>query len=191
MKFCKTKIKGVYIITPEPKRDKRGYFLRAFCKKELKSARIDFNIVQANLSFTKKKGTIRGLHFQKPPHWEEKIVQCLRGRIYNVVLDVRKNSPTFGKWISTELSEKNKKMVLTPKGCANGFQALTDNCGLLYFMSEYYAPESASGVRWNDSAFNIKWPIKKIILSEKDKNRPHHIHYGKTSRHTNITKNKN
>jgi len=170
VKFCQTKIKGVYIIEPEPKIDKRGYFLRAFCKKKTKTLGIDFNIVQINRSFTKKKGTVRGLHYQKSPYQEDKIIQCLKGEIYNVVLDLRSNSSTFGKWISQRLSEKNKKMILVPKGCANGLQTLTNNCLIEYLMSEFYIPKYGAGIRWDDQFFKIKWPIKKIILSKKDKN---------------------
>lgn len=170
MKFRKTKIKGVYMIEPELKKDRRGYFVRVFCKKEIESLGINFNIIQVNRSFTKKKGTIRGLHYQKSPYQEEKIVQCLKGEIYNVVLDLRRNSYTFGKWISEKLSERNKKIILVPKGCANGIQTLTNNCQIEYFMSEYYSPQSGTGIRWDDPFFKIKWPLKRIFLSEKDKN---------------------
>ena len=176
MKFYETKIKGVYIIEPELIKDKRGYFARFFCKKELAALGMNFNVVQINQSFTRKKGTIRGLHYQKPPYQEEKIVQCLKGEIYDVVLDLRNNSSTFGKWISERLSEKNKKMILVPKGCANGLQPLTDNCRIEYFMSEYYSPQSQAGIRWDDPYFKIRWPIKKIFLSEKDKNWKYYNH---------------
>lgn len=169
MKFRETKIKEVYIIEPELKIDKRGYFSRIFCKKEIMSLGIDFYIAQVNRSFTKRKGTIRGLHYQNPPFQENKIIQCLKGEIYDVVLDLRINSSTFGKWISERLSEKNKKMILVPKGCANGLQTLTDNCLIEYFMSEYYSPQYESGIRWDDSSFKLKWPIRKVFLSEKDK----------------------
>jgi len=170
MKFIKTKVKGVYIIEPEPLRDKRGYFVRTFCKKETAEFGINFNIVQANRSFTKKKGTIRGLHYQTFPNWEDKIIQCVSGDIYCVVLDLRIKSLTFGRWISEKLSEDNKKMILVPKGCANGFQTLADNCLVEYFMSKYYSPENGAGIKWNDPKFKIKWPIKKIFISNKDKN---------------------
>jgi len=169
MRFRKTKIKGVYIIEPKPKIDKRGYFLRAFCRKEMMRLDIDFNIVQSNRNFTKKKGTIRGLHYQISPCQEDKIIQCLKGEVYDVLLDLRANSPTFGKWISERLSEKNKRMILVPKGCANGIQTLTDNCLIEYFVSEYYSPKNEAGIRWNDPFFKIKWPIKKVFSSEKDK----------------------
>jgi dTDP-4-dehydrorhamnose 3,5-epimerase len=172
MIFKKTKIKGLYIIEPELKSDERGYFARIFCKKEFKKIGFDFKIVQVNRSLTKKRGTIRGLHFQKPPKSEDKIVVCLKGKIFDVALDLRKNSPTFGKWVGVELSEENKKMFLIPKGFAHGFQTLTDNCEILYFVSEFYSPKYESGIRWDDPFFNIKWPIKNPILSEKDKNWP-------------------
>jgi len=171
MKFHETKIKGVFVIEPELKKDKRGYFFRAFCKKEIKNGlKINFDVVQINRSLTKKKGTIRGLHYQKLPYQEDKITQCVRGEIYVVILDLRKNSFAFGKWASFIIGEKNKKMLLVPKGCAVGIQTLTNNCELLYYTSEYYAPEYYSGIRWDDPAFKIKWPIKTPFLSEKDKN---------------------
>jgi len=172
MKFKETKIEGLYIIEPELKIDERGYFARIFCKNEFKKIGFDFNIVQINRSLTKKRGTIRGLHFQKPPKSEDKIVVCLKGKIFDVALDLRKNSLTFGKWVGVELSEGNKKIFLIPKGFAHGFQTLTDDCEILYFMSEFYSPKYEGGIRWDDPFFNIKWPIKNPILSEKDKNWP-------------------
>ena len=172
MIFNKTKINGVYIIKPELKIDERGYFTRIFCKEEFLKIGLDFNIVQINQSLTKKKGTIRGMHFQQEPKMEDKIVQCLKGAIYDVVIDLRENSSTYGQWVAEELSEDNKRIFFIPKGFAHGFQALTNNCKTLYFMSEFHAPECASGVRWNDPFFNIKWPLKLTTISEKDKNWP-------------------
>lgn len=168
MKFKETKLKGLYIIEPEIHFDDRGYFARIFCKQELSKTGIDFNIVQANRSLNKKQGTIRGMHFQKPPKAENKIIQCIKGKIYDVAIDLRQDSPTYGEWVAEELSEENKKMFLIPKGFAHGFQTLTDNCEILYFMSEFYSPQYESGVRWNDPFFNIKDPV----VSEKDKNWP-------------------
>jgi len=172
MKFHKTKINGLYVIELEPYIDERGYFVRVFCQKELAKIGIEFKIVQVNQSLTKKRGTIRGMHFQKPLKAEDKIVRCLRGAIYDVAIDLRKDSPTYGQWVSEELTEDNKKMFLIPKGFAHGFQTLTDNCEILYFMSEFYSPEHESGVRWDAPFFNIAWPIKNPILSENDKNWP-------------------
>jgi dTDP-4-dehydrorhamnose 3,5-epimerase len=179
MKFTEAEIKGVYIIEPEPREDERGYFLRAFCKDELKKNGIDFDIVQINRSFSKKKGTIRGLHYQKNPHWESKIIQSLQGEIYDVVADLREDSSTFGKWISVEISKENKKMILVPKGCANGIQTLTDDCLMEYFMSGYYVPEAGTGVRWDDPFLKIKWPLKITSMSEKDKNLEYFNNFGK------------
>lgn len=172
MIFQKTKLDGLYIIESEPKMDDRGYLMRIFCEDELKKNDLGFKIVQASRTLTNKKGTIRGMHFQQPPKEEDKIVQCLRGAIYDVAVDLRTNSKTYGQWVAEELSENNKKMFLIPRGFAHGFQTLTDDCQLLYFMSEFYSPEYASAVRWNDPSFKIKWPLKNPTLSEKDKNWP-------------------
>lgn len=172
MIFRKTKIDGLYTIEMELKIDERGYFARTFCGKELVKEGLKFNIVQINRSVTNKKGTIRGMHFQEVPKAESKIVQCLRGAVYDVAIDLRKNSPTYGQWAAEELSEKNKKMFFIPKGFAHGFQTLINNCEMQYFMSEFYFPEYASGVRWNDPFFNIYWPMKNPIISEKDKDWP-------------------
>jgi len=170
MIFNKTKIDGLYIIEPELKIDKRGYFARIFCKKELKKLGFDFEIVQINRSLSKKRGIIRGMHFQKPPRVEDKIVQCIRGAIYDVAIDLRKNSQTYGKWVAVKLTEDNKKMFLIPKGFAHGFQSLTGGAETLYFLSEFYSPKYEGSIYWNDPFFNIKWPIENPILSQKDKN---------------------
>lgn len=167
-----TKIKGLYIIEAELKTDERGYFSKIFCKEEFFKQGLDFDIVQANQSLTKKRGTIRGMHFQKDQKAEDKIVQCLKGSIYDVVIDLRKNSPTYGQWVSEELTENDKKMFLIPKGLAHGFQTLVNDCEVQYFMSEFYSPDYASGVRWDDPYLNIKWPLENPFLSEKDKNWP-------------------
>ena len=172
MKFQETKIKGLYIIEPELKVDERGYFARIFCKREFARIGLNFEIVQINRSSNLKKGTLRGMHFQKPPKAEDKIVQCLKGAIYDVAIDLRQGSKTFGQWIAVELTEENRKMFFVPKGFAHGFQSLGDNSEILYFMSEFYSPEHESGVRWDDPFFNIAWPIKNPILSENDKNWP-------------------
>jgi len=172
MIFKETKIKGLYVIELEPKIDERGDFVRTFCKDELAKNGLFFDIVQANQSLTKKKGAIRGMHFQKEPKDEAKIIQCLKGKIYDVAIDLRKGSETYGQWVSQELSEENGKMFFLPKGFAHGFQTLDSNCRVQYSMSELYYPEFASGVRWNDSSLKIKWPVKNPILSERDKNWP-------------------
>lgn len=172
MKFIKTKIKGVYIITPEPREDSRGYFARIFAREELKRAGVSFSIVHINRSLSKDKGVIRGIHYQRYPKEEDKIIQCLRGKIFDVAIDIRKNSKTYGQWVSQILDTESKKMFLIPKGCAHGFQTLEENTIVEYFVTEYYAPEFEKGIRYNDPNFNINWPIKKATLSEKDKNWP-------------------
>lgn len=172
MKIINTEIKGLYLLEPELKIDDRGFFTRIFCQHELKKKELFFNIVQANLSLTKKRGTIRGMHFQRKPKEEDKIVQCLNGRIYDVVIDLRINSSTYGQWVGTELNSENKKMFFIPKGFAHGFQTLIDDCLVQYLMSELYQQRYATGVRWNDPNLNIDWPIKNPILSDKDRSLP-------------------
>ncbi len=159
-------------MTPELRKDSRGYFARTFAIDELKKHKIKFNIVHVNVTLTKKKGYLRGMHFQTKPWEEDKIVQCLKGKICDVAVDLRKNSKTFKKWFAIELSETNKKMLLVPKGFAHGFETLTDNCLVQYFMSNYYSASHATGIRWNDPAIGIKWPNKKPKMADKDKNWP-------------------
>lgn len=172
MKINKTKIEGVYIIEPDPRIDSRGYFMRVFAKEELKEKGIDFSILHINRSFSKDKGIIRGMHFQTNPMGEDKIVQCLEGKIFDVALDLRKDSKTFGQWVGQILNPKNKSMMLTPKGCAHGFQTIEENSLVQYFATQVYSPDHERGIRYNDPQFSIDWPIKKAILSEKDRNYP-------------------
>ncbi len=170
--ILKTEIKGLYIIEPDFKKDERGYFARVFDEEWKEIKKTKFNIVHANISFNKKRGSLRGMHFQKKPMAEDKIVQCVRGAIYDVAVDLRLRSATYGNWVAVELNENNRKSFFVPKGFAHGFQTLTDNCEIMYYMSEIYSAKYASGVPWNDPFFNIKWPIKNPILSDKDKNWP-------------------
>ena len=173
MTFKETELKGVYIIELESYEDSRGFFSRNFCKKEFTDAGLDFDIKQINIALTKQQGTLRGMHYQKAPKLEDKIVQCLQGKIFDVVLDLRPGSPTHGKWASVELEEGDQKMILVPANCAHGMQTLTDNCLIQYFLSEFYVSELYGGARWNDPAFNIEWPITHpTLLSDKDKNWP-------------------
>lgn len=172
MTITKTKIEGVLIIDLGLREDVRGYFTRVFGKDELKKQGISYNIAQINRSMTITKGTIRGLHYQMKPKEEDKIVQCLEGKIFDVALDIRKNSKTFGEWVGVELSKDNKRMLLVPKGFAHGFQTLDKNCVVEYFVSQYYSPTHERGIRWDDPSFNIEWPIKKALLSEKDQSWP-------------------
>ncbi len=172
MIYKKLEIKGAYLIEIEPHEDLRGFFARGFCRKEMKEKTgIDFEVCQSNISYNIKKGTIRGMHYQIPPFEEMKIISCVKGAIFDVVLDLRKDSPTYLKWQGFELNEINHKMLLIPKGCAHGFQSLKDETVLNYLVSQYYTPNADSGVRYNDPLINIDFPIKEnITISEKDKN---------------------
>lgn len=170
MKISKTKLEGVYIVEPEPHVDHRGYFERIYCKKEFKA--LSLSIVQINQSLSLHAGTIRGPHMQQMPHGEEKLIQCIRGSIYDVVIDMRRESKTYGKWIGNILSAENQKMTYIPKMCMHGFQALEDNTIVQYPVSAFYEQSSVIGVRWNDPFFQIQWPIKKPITSEIDNNWP-------------------
>ncbi len=172
MRFLKTKLEGSYVIETEPICDERGFFVRTFCKKEFLCNGIDFNIAQCNTSHNKKKSTIRGMHYQAVPHQEAKLVACIRGAICDVIVDLRPESPTYCQWFSIELTPDNRKMLYVPKGFAHGYQTLESDTIVLYFVSEFYQPGSEKGVRWNDSAFNIDWPLKPQIISSKDSNHP-------------------
>lgn len=168
MIFTATKIDGVYIIEPEFLQDERGFFARSFCKEEFQNHGLETGIVQCNISYNKKKGTLRGMHYQAPPFEEVKIVSCIKGSIYDVVVDLRKDSKTYCRWFSEELREDNFKMMYIPKGCAHGFQTLEDETIVYYQMTEFYHPECARGVRWDDPVFGIEWPIQRLIISKKD-----------------------
>ncbi len=169
MKFIETKLKGSYIIKIDPKEDFRGFFARAFDIEEFKKLDIDFNIVQTSLSYNKKKTTIRGMHYQDKPYEEGKLVQCIKGSIYDVIIDLRKGSPTYEKWVYNELSDKNYNMLYVPKGFAHGFQTLEDDTLILYYMCEFYKPEYAKTVHYKSPRFNIIWPFEDNIISDKDK----------------------
>jgi dTDP-4-dehydrorhamnose 3,5-epimerase len=179
MLFTETKLKGAYIIDIERREDERGFFGRSFCQHEFASRGLKTSIAQCNVSFNKQKGTLRGMHFQIPPKTEAKLVRCTRGRIYDVIVDLRPGSPTYCQWIGVELGDvpaahgsllaANDKMLYIPEGFAHGFQTLEDNSEVFYHMFEFYSPEHARGVRWDDPAFGIKWPIDIPIMSEKDR----------------------
>jgi dTDP-4-dehydrorhamnose 3,5-epimerase len=170
MKFIQTDFDGCYIIEIEKKTDERGHFSRILDKKLFEKNNLNFNFVQSSISFNKKKYTLRGMHYQTNPYEEEKLVRCSKGKIFDVIIDIRKKSKTYKKWIGTELSEKNSRMIYIPKGMAHGFLTLNDNTEIVYEMSQYYSLEHNKGIRWNDPEFSIKWPKEISILSEKDKN---------------------
>jgi dTDP-4-dehydrorhamnose 3,5-epimerase len=170
MKFTKTPIKDAYIVNLETIEDDRGFFARLFCQKEFKEKKLINNFVQINDSFTKKKGTIRGMHYQKKPKQEVKIVRCISGKIFDVIIDLRKTSQTYLNWYGLELSSQNKKMLYVPNGCAHGFLTLSNNCEVFYLVSQEYSPKHEMGLRFDDPKINIKWPLKILYGSDKDMN---------------------
>ena len=169
MIFKETKLKGAFIIEPERIEDERGFFARTFCRKEFEVNGLNPNLVQCSVSFNKKKGTLRGMHYQIAPHEETKLVRCTSGAIYDVMLDLRPNSPTFKQWVSIELTGENQRMLYIPEGVAHGFQTLQDETEVMYQMSEFFHPECARGVRWDDRKFWIEWPSAERIISERDR----------------------
>jgi dTDP-4-dehydrorhamnose 3,5-epimerase len=168
MKFIETELKGAFLIDPERLEDDRGFFARAFCRKEFEQYRLNFDWVQCNISYNIRKGTLRGLHYQTAPFAEAKLVRCTMGAIYDVIIDLRPDSITFRQWIAAELSAENRKMVYIPQDFAHGFQTLVDHTEVFYQMSAFYAPEYGRAVRWNDPQFNIHWPEADRTMSEKD-----------------------
>ena len=168
MIFIETKLKGAYIIEPERLEDERGFFARTWCEDEFAAHGLNPRLVQCNISFNKKKGALRGMHYQVAPYEEAKLVRCTKGAIYDVIIDLRFNSPTHKQWFAVELTAENRKMLYVPEGFAHGFQTLEDDSEVFYQMSEFYHPECARGVRWNDPAFRIEWPIKIAVISLKD-----------------------
>lgn len=172
MIFTPTPLSGAYVVDIEPHEDNRGFFARAWCQKEFEAKGLNTRIVQINIGYNKRRGTVRGMHFQLPPDAEVKAVRCVRGAVYDVILDLRAGSPTYKKWFGVELTESNHKLIYIPEGFAHGYQALRDDTETIYQNSAFYAPSSASGVRYNDPAFQIKWPLPVEVLSEQDKKWP-------------------
>ena len=168
MKFRKTGFEGLFVIELERLADSRGFLARSWCAREFADHGLEIAVAQCNISYNEKRGTLRGLHFQEKPFEEDKIVRCTKGLIYDVAVDLRSKSPTFRRWFAVELSEENRQAFFIPKGFAHGFQTLVDGSEVLYQMSEFYHPEAQAGVRWNDPAFGIRWPLPKAILSPKD-----------------------
>jgi len=168
MKIEQIKISGVTIIHSEPFIDNRGFFNRIFCRKELETIRPNIVIAQINHSMTKIKGTIRGMHFQYPPHSEMKIVRCVKGSIFDVAVDLRKDSSTFLQWHGEILSAENMKALVIPEGCAHGFQSLEDDIEMIYMSTSPYCKEAENGIRYNDPKVGVQWPLKRTVISEKD-----------------------
>lgn len=172
MEFTKTKLQGAYIIDPTRIEDERGFFARTWCQKEFAARGLNPKLVQCSTSFNRRRGTLRGMHYQIAPHEEAKLVRCTMGSIYDVIVDLRPSSPTFRQWTAVELSQANLRMLYIPEGLAHGFQTLEPNSEVLYKMTEVYAPEDARGLRWNDPKIGIAWALETLIISEKDRSYP-------------------
>jgi dTDP-4-dehydrorhamnose 3,5-epimerase len=172
MIFHETKLKGAYIIDPEKREDERGFFARSWCQREFEQHGLVSEAVQANISFNRKKGTLRGMHYQAAPHEETKLVRCTRGAIYDVIIDVREDSPTYRDWIGVELTAGNYRMLYVPKGFAHGFQTLADDAEVVYQVTQFYTPGAERGIRWDDPAIRIDWPLAVQSISDKDANWP-------------------
>lgn len=172
MIFQETKLAGVFEIRVDPHYDERGFFARSWCESEFRSHGLNPRVVQCSISFNRKKGTLRGVHYQAEPHSEAKVVRCTRGAIYDVALDLRPQSPTFKQWFGATLTAENRQMLFIPEGCAHGFLTLADDTEVLYQMSEFYRAESARGLRWNDAAFQIAWPEEVEVVSDRDRMYP-------------------
>lgn len=177
MRFLEIALPGTYVIELEPISDERGFFARSWCRDEFQRHGLNPNLVQCNISFNKNRGTLRGMHYQVKPFEECKLVRCTSGAIYDVIVDLRPDSPTFRKWVGIELNAKNRRMLYAPEGVAHGFQTLEDNTEVFYQMSESYRPEAARGVRWDDPTFGISWPLGEVILSERDASFPYWLQY--------------
>jgi dTDP-4-dehydrorhamnose 3,5-epimerase len=169
MIFKESKLPGTFEILLEPRADERGFFARAWCHNEFEQHGLNPNLVQCNISYNPRKGTMRGMHYQAEPHAEAKLVRCTKGGVYDVVIDLRPQSPTFMEWIGVSLSAANRNMVYIPEGCAHGFLTLEDESEVYYQMSAFYHADSAGGVRWNDPAFKIAWPGEPALISERDR----------------------
>jgi dTDP-4-dehydrorhamnose 3,5-epimerase len=173
MNFIETGIPGAYVIAPEAKADSRGSFARTWCAYEFESMGLNPRLVQCSTSINLRAGTLRGLHYQTRPHLEAKLVRCTRGRAFDVVVDLRPGSPTFGRWYGEEISARNGRMMYVPEGVAHGFQTIEDETEIFYQISTYYAPEFAAGVRWNDPEIGIDWPLPAApIISDRDAKLP-------------------
>jgi dTDP-4-dehydrorhamnose 3,5-epimerase len=170
MVITETKLKGAFVVELEPFEDVRGFFARAWSDREFEAFGLNARFVETNISFNKKRGTLRGMHYQLPPYQQVKLVRCTRGSIYDVIIDLRTDSPTFKQWYALELSAENRLMLYVPGEFAHGFQTLRDNTEVFYQTSAYYAPEHGRGVRWNDFAFNITWPDDDLVMVERDRN---------------------
>lgn len=172
MLFTETKLIGAYIIDLEKKTDHRGFFARMWCKNEFDKHGLNTKLAQSNVALSKLKGTLRGMHYQIEPYQEVKLVRCTKGALTDVIVDLRRDSPTYKQWISLDLTENNHRMIYVPEGFSHGYQTLMDNTELVYHASEFYKPEAARGVRYDDPAFGIQWPIGVEVISDADRSWP-------------------
>jgi dTDP-4-dehydrorhamnose 3,5-epimerase len=169
MRFRELPLGGAFLVEPEPAADERGFFARAWCRREFEAHGIRADWVQCNISLSRRRGTLRGLHYQAAPYGEPKVVRCTRGGMYDVIVDIRPGSPTFGRWAAAELTAENRRMLYAPPGFAHGFQTLADDTEVLYLMGEFYHPEAGRGLRWDDPALAIAWPrCPRRIISKRD-----------------------
>lgn len=175
MKFLKSDLPGAVEIRLEPQADERGLFARAWCQEEFERHGLNSRLVQCNISYNERKGTLRGMHYQDEPFGEAKVVRCTAGAIYDVAIDLRAQSPTYRRWLGVVLSARERNMLYVPEGFAHGFLTLEDHTEIFYQMSEFYHPEAALGVRWDDPAFQIRWPGKIEVISERDRTYPDFI----------------
>jgi len=179
MIFTAAPTPGAFVIEAERIEDDRGFFARSFCAREFEAHGLDPRVVQCSISFNRAKGTLRGLHFQRPPHAEAKLVRCAAGALYDVIVDLRPDSPTFRRHFAVELGAHDRKMLYVPEGFAHGFQTLQDDTEVFYQMSEPFRPDASAGVRWNDPAFAIAWPLAVQVISERDRTYPDFHHHAR------------
>jgi len=172
MIFKETKLKGAFVLEINKLKDERGFFGRSWCAKELKDHGLKADIAQGNTSLSTEKGTLRGMHYQNNPYQETKLIRCTRGAIFDVIIDLRPDSPTYKEWYGIKLTEDNYKMLYVPEDFSQGFITLEDNTEVTYLVTEFYTPGAEAGIRWNDPTFNIQWPLKPSVISEKDANHP-------------------
>ena len=172
MKFTELELSGAYLIEVEPVADERGFFARSFCDREFAERGLETRFVQQSISHNTRRGTLRGVHFQREPHTETKLVRCITGSLYDLIVDLRPESPTFRRWQAVELSARNRAMLYIPAGFGHGFQTLEDDTDVFYEISAYYAPTAASGMRWDDEAFAFEWPLPVAVISERDQSYP-------------------
>ena len=176
MIFRETKLKGAFVIEPEKHEDERGFFARSWCQKEFKVHGLNPNIVQANIALSLQKGTLRGMHYQIRPYQEAKLVRCIRGAVFDVIIDLRPNSITYCEWLGVELSAESHAMLYVPEGFAHGYLTLENNTEVFYMVSQFYTPDSERGVRWDDPVFNIEWPeTSDLVISDKDQHWPDYL----------------